>query len=386
MFVLVRLVVLVRRVYGLPVRKRTKVIVQSIVGLVAALVVGLALLFLWLSREPTTELVDSTGQALSASGDLGEGRGTGERSPFDEARSFIEAGEFENAKANLMRLLADSDRDGEACILLSKVTRELKEIEAAVDYGLKAITLLPRSAEAHLSYAEAVGSQIFADMQSLGGMFSAMARLPAFKAELDRVIELDPDDVEARTMLVFFNLAPPPLGDVDYALEISGEIEARDPVRGKQLRAVCLNRKKETQSAIELLKAGIEEHPDETSFHLTLADIYSEEKRVEEADAAYELARSAEKDEIYYRSLYGQARMRVLNEYGHERALVLLDEFIAAEPRGKGVPSVGNACWRKGNVLEKLDRKTDARRCYEDALRREPGLQRAQTSLAALQE
>ena len=359
-----------------------KILICSVVGLA----VVSFLLFLWFTRSPTTQLIDASGKELTAGGTLeGEDEIFG-GSPFEKARALIRNREFAAAKEKLLRVIEESDRDGEACILLCGVSRELKEVKAAVDYGLKAVKLLPDSAEAHLSYAKALGAQIFNDMQSIGGMFSAMGRLGLFKGELERVIELDPEDTEARTMLVFYHLSPKPMGDIDRAIELCREIEVRDPISGKQLLAVCYHKKKETERAITLLLAGIEEYPQEYSFHLALANIYAEEKRFDAADAEYEAARGGQKDEVYYRSLYGQARMRILNEFEPGRAVQLLDEFITGEPDGDNVQSVAHACWRKGNALEQLGRNQDAREAYEESLRREPGLKLAEKALEGLQE
>lgn len=355
-------------------------------GLVGGLVVVTCLLLLWFSRDPTTQLVDASGKELTAGGTVEGPEEIFGGSLFEEAQALIEGREFAAAKGKLLQLIEESERDGEACILLCDVARELKELEAAVDYGLKAVELLPDRAEAHLSYAKALAEQIASDMQSIAGIFGAMKRLGLFKAEIDRVIELDPEDTEARTLLVFYNLAPKPIGDIDRAIEVCGEIEARDPVSGRQLLALCYRMKKETQRAIELCLAGIEEYPEEGGFHVTLADIYAEEERFDAADAEYEAARRGEKVEAYYRSLYYQALMRVQNEFEPGRAVELLDEFIAGEPEADGLPSVAYACLRKGNALEQLERDQDAREAYEESLRREPGFERAEKALKGLQE
>ena len=144
--------------------------------------------------------------------------------------------------------------------------------------------------------------------------------------------------------------------------------------------------KKETERAIALLLDGIKEYPEEYSFHVALADIHAEEKRFDAADAEYEAARRAEKGAAYYRSLYGQARMRIQNEFEPGRAVELLDEFIAGEPDGDNVQSVAHACWRKGNALEQLGRTQDAREAYEESLRREPGLKLSEKALDDLKE
>ena len=359
-----------------------KILICSILGLA----VVSFLLFLWFARSPTTQLVDASGQELLAGGALEvEEAGFG-GALFENARALIERKEYAAAKDGLLEIIEMSDRDGEACVLLCDVSRELEEVDAAVDYGLKATKLLPDSAEAHLCYGRALGLKMFSNMQGIGGMLSAMTQIGHFKKALDRVIELDPDDTEARTLLVFTNLAPPPFGNIDTAMELTREIESRDPVRGKQLLAACYRRKKETERAIALLEAGIEEYPEERSFHVALADIYAEEDRFDAADAEYEAARRGEKGTAYYRSLYAQARMRIQNELEPERAIELLDEFIAGDPEGDNMPSVAHACWRKGNALEQLERTEDARTAYQESLQRKPGLKVAEKALAGLEQ
>jgi len=359
-------------------------VLKILIGLVAGSILVSVLLFFWFSRPPTTELVDASGKELSAGGafdarESGSGGGL-----FENIRARIERGEFAAAKTELVEVLEASDRDGEACVLLCDVCRELKEVDASVDYGLKATKLLPDAAEAHLAYAKALGLKMFSNMQGVGGMLSAMTQIGHFKKALHRVIELNPEDTEARTMLVFTHLAPPPFGDINTAMELSREIELRDPVRGMQLLAVCYRRNEETERAVELLLAGIEAYPEEPGFHVALAEIYADQERFDAADAEFEAARRGEKGESYYRALYGQARMRIQHEFEPERAVAWLDEFIAAEPTGEGMPSVAHALWRKGGALEQLDRSEDARGAYEESLRRDPGFKLAREALEAL--
>ena len=213
-----RLVPQPRPYYSVHVNKRIKNVVKIFVLSVVGLLLVAFLLFLWFTRDPTTQLVDASGEELTAGEALAGDEEVFGGSLFQEAQALIKGKEFAAAKERLLRVIEESDRDGEACILLCDVSRELEEVEAAVDYGLKAIGLLPDSANPHFSYAQALGYQIFNDMQSIGGMFSAMGRLGLFKAEIERAIELDPDDTEARTMLVFYYLSPKPMCDIDRAI------------------------------------------------------------------------------------------------------------------------------------------------------------------------
>ncbi|MFH1109227.1 MAG: tetratricopeptide repeat protein [Planctomycetota bacterium] len=381
-----RLVPQPRPLYIGYVQKRAKRALRILFYSIIGLAVFSFLFFLWFTRSPTTQLIDASGKELTAGNAVKGEQEAFAGSLFEDAQALIKRKEFAAAKERLLRVIEESDRDGEACILLCNVSRELKDVDAAADYGLKAVELLPGNAEAHLSYAKALGAQLAAEMQSIGGMLSAMKRLGLFKAELNRVIELNPQDTEARSMLVFTNMAPKPMGDIERAIELCGEIEARDPVMGKQLLAMCYQRKKETARALTLLLAGIEEYPEEYSFHVALADIYAEEKRFDAADAEYEAARRGGKGKAYYRSLYSQARMRIQNQFEPARAVELLDEFIMGEPESDGMQSVAHACWRKGNALEQLGRKQDAREAYQESLRRDPGLELAKKAIKDLQK
>ena len=50
------------------------------------------------------------------------------------------------------------------------------------------------------------------------------------------------------------------------------------------------------------------------------------------------------------------------------------------------MPSAAHACWRKGNALEQLGRKQDAREAYEESLRRDHGFKLAEKALEGLKE
>lgn len=212
-----------------------------------------------------------------------------------------------------------------------------------------------------------------------------VAGLELFKVKIDRVIELDPDDTETRTMLVFYHLSPKPC--VTSTGQSKCAARSRFATRSAESnysRSATTRRRR--PSAITFLLAGIEEYPEGYGFHLVLGNICAEDKRLDAADAEYVAARGGEKDEVYYRSLYGQARIRIQNEFEPERAIELLDEFIAGEPDSGNMQSVAHACWRKGKALEQLGRNQDARDAYEESLRREPSLKLAEQALEGLQE
>jgi len=353
------------------------------VGIGAILLLG-GLTVFWFSGEPTTRLVDASGNRLTAGTDAETT--VPEASPFAEARALIEEEAFAAAREVLVDLLQATDRDGEACILLSDVCRQLEEAEAAVDFGLKAVELLPESAPAHLAYAQAIGLQM---MQSGGGIAAIARMAPRLKrmtAECERVIELDPQDTDARTILAMTNMVLPKFlgGDIAHSVQLAKEIEALKPVEGKKLLALAYYRDEQVDQAIDLCISAAEEYPDEHGFHVTLGGFYADQERFSEADAAYDAARRGEKDADYYSSLYMQAAMRIDNEFEPERSVELLAEFIAAEPEGEFVPSVSRALYRQGSAHRQLGDIPAARQAFEASLALEPDLEEATEALAAL--
>jgi len=180
--------------------------------------------------------------------------------------------------------------------------------------------------------------------------------------------------------------APRPIGDPEKAVEISREIEARDPAAGKRLRAICLQQRKRLDEAIALCREGIAEFPEDDEYHVTLAGVLTEAERFEEAFAEYRAARLGEPNDAYYRSLYSEARMRVIQELDPARAIELLEEFIAAEPRAEMMPEPAHAWRRKGNALVQLERIEEARAAYEESLRLKPGFEKAAADLEELSD
>ncbi|MFN4291824.1 MAG: serine hydrolase [Permianibacter sp.] len=82
-------------------------------------------------------------------------------------------------------------------------------------------------------------------------------------------------------------------------------------------------------------------------------------------------------------SLYMSARLRILGKTELEQAIAALERYIALAGAGAS-PPVSAAWWRKGNAHELLGKLTEARQCYEQALKLNPEDEEAKRSLAAL--
>jgi len=340
---------------------------------------------LWLSAEPTTELKDSTGKPLVAQSTPKAAGGVDAGSLFAPVRRKLDAARFADAKADLLRILEQEEFDGLACTLLSRACRELRQVDAAVDYGLKAVHLLPDNAPAHLAYARALGVQLMSSFEGVGGLFKALPRIKRFKAELALVVQFDPMDTEARTMQVFAAMAPV-VGDADYALQVAEELVEIEPQLGNKMLAYAFSNKGEEEQAMAVCKAAKGDFPGDNGFSLILAGLYRDAGRAQEARVEYALVRSiGPRNEDYYLSMSKQAEMQLDHGLELDEARGLMEEFLAAHPTGDWIPPRADAQFLLGAILLKLDQVDSARAAFEDSLRLEPGHKRSTKALAALE-
>lgn len=300
-----------------------------------------------------------------------------------EARALIDAGDFERARA--MLLARGESEDGEVLRLLSEASRELGLYEEAVEQGERAAALSPDDPAAHLSYARAIGAQTMDEIDSVFGLLKAKSRIDRFLAEIDRVRELDPQDIEGRKLKVMYHLAPAPIGDQDLALEICAEIEAIDRCAGGYWTAVVRERRGETELAVEVCRQGIADCPDELGFRLVLGRLLAAGDDPVAADEQYAAALEGPECDERHLALYERAKLRIEGDFELSEARAFLGAYIEAAPRGDFMPSVAHAQWRLGMALEGLGQLEEARRAYEESVRLDPEFASAAEALAKLQ-
>ena len=82
-------------------------------------------------------------------------------------------------------------------------------------------------------------------------------------------------------------------------------------------------------------------------------------------------------------SLYQCARTRLLGEFDQEKAIALLDRYIALADEASR-PSVAAAWWRKGVAYEQLGQIEQAIACHEQCLELDEGWEESREALARL--
>ena len=81
-------------------------------------------------------------------------------------------------------------------------------------------------------------------------------------------------------------------------------------------------------------------------------------------------AAAAHSDQPLFRYQIGRAA--AMTGLEADAGLKALDEYIAAPSHDEEAPSAADARWRRGQILEKLGKKAEARAEYEAAIALEP--------------
>jgi len=217
-------------------------------------------------------------------------------------------------------------------------------------------------------------------------MFSAMKHLGPYKELIARAIELDPGNVKARVARIGFLVFAPGLlgGDLGEAQRLAVELEPLDARYSALMRVLALAQAERISEAQALCEETLQGFPGDQSLHLTLARMFQEEGRDEEAAPHFEAVLGGPLTEKYYQALYQRAVLWIEADREHDLALAGMVEYADAEPYGDFLPSVAAALWRQGQACELMGRVDDARSRYEASLVEDPDFDRADDALDAL--
>ncbi len=298
--------------------------------------------------------------------------------PLEKGIELYEARSIDEAKAQFEPLAAADPADPTATAYLGRIALANEQPDDAVEWFKKAVALDETNADFHFWLAQAYAVKL----QSASFMEQG-AIAPAFKEELDKAVELNPQHVMARIYLASFYLNAPPIagGSTAKAAEQAEEILKLDPKQGHQLMAQVLMKKNDFDGAEKEYLAVVEMDPKDVDVLFGLGRFYQEAKRWDKAFEAFEKILAI--DPKHMNSLYQMGRTAVFSGENVDRAVECLKTFLTMEP-GEGIPTLGNAHWRLGMLYEKQGLKDMARKEYEEALELDPEDQNAKKALENL--
>lgn len=288
----------------------------------------------------------------------------------------FDAEKLDQAKATLTPLAKSGD--AEAMYYLGRIAIDQSNFDEAVDWLEQATKKNDRVSRYQQWLGAAYGNQLIG-----AGAFGAIRLAPKARGAMERAVELDPKNVEARANLIQFYLQAPAMmgGGVDKARQQVTAITALNPYQGRLQDAIVTENQKDTVGAERMWRNLIAAFPDSSAPVTRLALLYSNQKRYDDAFALLEdRARRAPNDGAM---LYQIGRVGAVSGMRLDRAQAALDQYLKI-PHKRGTPSIAGAHWRRGMVLEAKGDKAGAKAEYETALRLDPKLAGAKASLEKL--
>ena len=204
------------------------------------------------------------------------------------------------------------------------------------------------------------------------------------RAELEKAIELDPLNLEARQdIAIMYRALPGFLGGSNAkAADQIAFIRRHDPALAAQLDGDFLAADKKYDAALTAYSESAKLNP-RAMIQVRISLVHQQRKEWENAFAALERALTF--DSNHPLAFYQVGRTAALSGQQLDRGEKCLRTYIAMPVREElENPSLAAAHFRLGNILEKKGNPAGAREEYETALRIDPKQKLAREALAKL--
>ena len=243
----------------------------------------------------------------------------------------------------------------------------------------KCVAADPGNSKFHQWLGRALGLQA-----AQNGIVSGALSVRRVKTELEKAIELDPLNLEARQDLaVMYRAAPGFLGGSNAkAAEQIAFIRRHDPALASQLEGDFLFADKKYEAALSAYQESAKLHP-RPMIQVRMSLAYQQRKDWTQAFAALDRALGMDADFPF--ALYQVGRTAALSGQQLDRGEQCLRTYITIPEREElENPSLAAAHFRLGNILEKKGDPAAARNEYETSLKIDPKQKLAREALAQL--
>jgi tetratricopeptide (TPR) repeat protein len=254
-----------------------------------------------------------------------------------------------------------------------------QQFAAAVPLLEKCVAAEQGNSKFHQWLGRAIGLEA-----AQNGITKSLFSIRRVKAELEKAIELDPLNLEARNDLAIMYRAVPGFlgGSNAKAAEQVAYIRPRDPALAAQIEGDFLASDKKYDAALAAYNesAKLNLRP---AILVRISLVHQQKKEWEKAFAA--LDRSLSIDANHPFTLYQIGRTAALSGQQLDRGEKTLRTYIAMPAREElENPSLAAAHFRLGTILEKKGDSANARAEYETALKMDPKQKLAREALAKL--
>src|SRR5581483_3109219 len=280
----------------------------------------------------------------------------------DPAQMLLAAGRVDDAISSLQGQLHSKPNDAQSYNLLCRAYLALDNWDAGIQNCEKAVSLEPNSSQYHMWLGRIYGEK--ADRVSF---WSAAGMAKKVRSAFETAVQLDPNNVEARTDLAEFYLEAPGIvgGGKDKAEAQAQTIAQRDPAKANWVLGRIAEKKKDYSGAEKYYRAAIEASHGSAESWLNLALFFRNRQRLDEMEDAIQRATSVQSG--HSEVLVDSAE--TLNRTGRNlpSAIQLLKRYLASNSTVEQAPAF-KAHYLLGTLLEKQGDKQAAKQEYQAAL------------------
>jgi len=300
---------------------------------------------------------------------------------LEAGRRAYEDSEYLKAIQALQVAAAEDPQNGEVQLLLAKSYLELQEHDPAIKSAERAVAIDPQNSMYHEWLGRAYGEK--ADHAS---WFSAISLAKKTRKEFESAVQLDAKNFAARQALIEFDCSAPGLvgGGEDKALPQIKQLAEVDAAEGHYAAGNCRRQKKDFAIADGEFTKALESHPKSAELIYDIGDYgvrRSQPERLLAVAEAGERVAPGDPRGKFYRGV-----ALVLKKENPEEAERLLREYAERAPTRSGYPRPAAAHAWLGRLFEQQDKREEAAKEFEGALKLDPKNKMAQEALKWLRK
>jgi tetratricopeptide (TPR) repeat protein len=298
--------------------------------------------------------------------------------PLRMGIEYLEAQRYGEA-IGLFRSIAEKEKDNhEAHFYLGKAYFLEEHFPTSIEWLEKAVLLQPRNSQYHYWLARANEAQF-----QKAGLLSKMKYGKRFRDEIQRAVQLDGNNLDARFWLMVFYLTSPRSfgGDIARGLEQADAIKRTDLAYGYHAYITAYLKGKRFDLVENELLRRIESFPDRIDYKLDLSWFYLDQKDYPRAIQNSRLI--AENHPDADMALFQIGRAAAESDTQRDLGKRCLSRYIGDKPPAER-PHLEWAHFYLGRVLALEGDADGARGEYSSALRIVPGFQPAAQGLKKL--
>ena len=306
---------------------------------------------------------------------------TAQDTPLETAKQAYEKSDYTKAIEILKPAAEKEPGNGEIHLLLTKSYLEMKQWDAAVKSGEKAVASNPKSSVYHQWLGDAYGQKA-----AHASMLSAYPLARKTQKEFETAVHLDERNFDATQALIEYDCTAPSIvgGGDDKAQALIQKLMGMDAAEGHYGAGICKAQKKDYTAADAEFSKALENKPKSVGRVYDIGDYFQQrgqgDRLLAVADVGEALAPNDPRGTFY------RAVGWILEGEKLAEAVKLLNEYSSAAPVRSGFPKPWLVHYWMGRLYEAQKNGAGAKGEYQTALKLEPKNKRVQDALKRLSE